>query len=227
MVRSLHANADRASPANTLGSSQFHESTHRARHERMAAPFDDNVPASPPHMSPTLPPQPGINADLIAAIASALGPALSNVPVNAALMPTSRKFFSRVITNTTSKLPIAVIKELRSGFKNYIPLSLCTHKACLNATRSGDAFDTEIGMNDKGEIRMKQKTLTAAKDYSLSTDDFTEICENFTRGMRKYLIFGDDIQPGCQRALDCTDMFQEFFSIIAARPDYTQDWPAY
>ena len=23
------------------------------------------------------------------------------------------------------------------------------------------------------------------------------------------------------------DMFQEFFSVIAARPDYTQDWPVY
>jgi hypothetical protein len=129
--------------------------------------------------------------------------------------------------NTTSKLPVAVIKELKGRFKNYIPLSLCTHKACLNATQSTDAFDTEIGMNDRGKIRLKKKTMIVVRDHYLSTDDFMEIHENFTWGMQKHLILGNDIQPHAAQALDCTDMFREFFSIIAARPDYTQDWPAY
>jgi hypothetical protein len=105
------------------------------------------------------------------------------------------RYFSKVMTNTTSELPVAVIKELKGGFKNYIPLSLCTHKACSNTTRSTDAFDTEIGMNDRGEIRLKQKTMTVAKDHYLSTDDFTEIWENFTHGMQKHLILGDDVEP--------------------------------
>ena len=26
---------------------------------------------------------------------------------------------------------------------------------------------------------------------------------------------------------DCTDMFQKFFSVITARPDFTLDWPSY
>jgi len=38
---------------------------------------------------------------------------------------------------------------------------------------------------------------------------------------------GDDTVPGGDRAIDCADMFQDFFSVIAARPDYTQDWPTY
>jgi hypothetical protein len=137
------------------------------------------------------------------------------------------RYFSRVMTNTTSELPVVVIKELKGRFKNYIPLSLCTHKACSNATRSTDAFDTEIGMNDRGKIRLKQKTMTAARDHYPSTDDFMENHENFTWGMRKHLILGDDVQLCEARALDCMDMFREFFSVIVARPDYTQDWPAY
>jgi hypothetical protein len=145
--------------------------------------------------------------------------------------PTSRapvrRYFSKVITDTTSELPVTVIKELKSGFKNYIPLSLCTHKACTNATQSTDAFDTEIGMNDKGEIRLKQKTLTAAKDHYITTNDLMEIRENLLRGMGKYLILGDDTEPGAPWAIECIDMFREFFSAVAARPDYTQDWPSY
>lgn len=90
-----------------------------------------------------------------------------------------------------------------------------------------DAIDTEIGWNDRGKIRLKQKTMTAAKDHYLSTDNFTEICEDFTCGMQKHLILGDDVEPCMPQALDCMDMFQDFFSVIAARLDYMQDWPVY
>jgi hypothetical protein len=120
-----------------------------------------------------------------------------------------------------------VIKELRNGFKNYIPLALCTHKACSNATRSIDSVDAEIAWTDKGEMRLKQKAMTAAKDHQITTDDFTEIRENFIRGMRKYLIMGNDTEPGGDRAIDCADGFSEFFSTIAARPDYTTDGTSY
>ena len=69
--------------------------------------------------------------------------------------------------------------------------------------------------------------MTAGKDHHISTDDFTEIRENFIRGMYKYLIMGDDTEPGGERAKDCADGFKEFFSTIAARPDYTIDWTSY
>ncbi|KAF8797781.1 hypothetical protein BYT27DRAFT_7218928 [Phlegmacium glaucopus] len=61
----------------------------------------------------------------------------------------------------------------------------------------------------------------------MSTDDFTEIRENFTRGMRKYLVLGDDAEPGGERVMECASMFHEFFSTIASRPDYMQDWQSY
>jgi hypothetical protein len=170
-----------------------------------------------------------ISQELIAAIALAINKN-SPFPINSESdipQPSARKYFSNAITNATSDLPISVIKELRSGFRNYILLALCTHKACLNASHSSDAIDTEIGWNEKGEIRLKQKTMTAGRDHHLTTDDFTEIRENFIRGMCKYLVMGDVVEPGRGRATDCADMFAEFFSIIAARPDYTQDWPSY
>ncbi|KAF8809631.1 hypothetical protein BYT27DRAFT_7241084 [Phlegmacium glaucopus] len=185
----------RASPSNRLPSSQIPSLAQQPM-------YDPAVPHFDPLSSQSLQPHadtrahPAINADLIAAIAAALGSSASFPQASAQLPDPITQFFSRTITNATSELPIAVIKELRGGFKNYIPLSLCTHKACSNATRSTDAFDTEIGMNERGEIRLKQKTLTPAKDHYMSTDDFTEIRENFTRGLRKYLVLGDDIQPG-------------------------------
>jgi hypothetical protein len=69
--------------------------------------------------------------------------------------------------------------------------------------------------------------MTAARDHYLTTDDFTEVRENFVRGMRKYLVMGEDTGPGGVQATDCGDMFAEFFSVIATRPDYTLDWPSY
>ena len=167
-----------------------------------------------------------LTPELIAAIAAALGVG-SACHQSVDAQPPTRKYFLQAITNATCDLPIAVIKELKGGFKNYIPLALCTHRACTNATRSTDGIDTEIGWNDRGEIRLKQKAMTAAKDHYITTDDFTEIRENFVRGMRRYLIMGEDIAIGGSRATDCADMFAEFFSVIAARPDYTQDWPSY
>jgi len=98
--------------------------------------------------------------------------------------------------NTTSDLLLSVIKELKSSFKNYIPLALCSHKACLHVMRTTVAVDTEIGWNDKGEIRLKQKAITAAKDHYMTTDDFTEICENFVCGLHRYLIMSDDLVAG-------------------------------
>ncbi|KAF8814324.1 hypothetical protein BYT27DRAFT_7036661, partial [Phlegmacium glaucopus] len=211
------------SPANTITSSHLRElACHQLSHWEVAPEPPFNSASSRPLGS-----HPAISPDLLAAIASALGSTASPYVPNPESSQPVRKFFSRTITNTTSELPIAVIKELRSGFKSYIPLALCTHKACSNATRSSDAFDTEIGMNERGEIRLKQKTLTASKDYTISTNDFTEIRENFTRGLKKYLIFGEDVEPGGERALACAGMFSDFFSIIASRPDYTQDWPSY
>jgi hypothetical protein len=86
-----------------------------------------------------------------------------------------------------------VIKELKNGFKYYIPLALCPHKVCMITARSINTHDdTRIEMNDKGEIRLKQKTLTAARNYWLSTADFTGICENFIHRMQKYLVMGND-----------------------------------
>src|ERR1700678_4099051 len=100
---------------------------------------------------------------------------------------------------------------------------MCMHRACLNATRYMDPLDAEIGWSDKGEMRLKQKAMTAAKDYHLTTDDFTEACENFIRGMRRHLIMADldgEVGSGEVQASECADMFAEFFSTIAARPDY-------
>lgn len=89
--------------------------------------------------------------------------------------PPKQIFFSHAITSAISDLPISVIKELRNGFKNYIPLALCTHKACSNMTCSTDSVDTEIAWMDKGEMRLKQKAMMAGKDHYITTDDFTKI----------------------------------------------------
>jgi len=62
--------------------------------------------------------------------------------------------------------------------------------------RTTVAVDTKIGWNDKGEIRLKQKAMTAAKDHYMTTDDFMEIRENFVRGLHRYLIMSDDLVAG-------------------------------
>lgn len=52
--------------------------------------------------------------------------------------------FFIAITNVISDLPLSIIEELKAGSKNYIPLVLCTHKACLNSTWSVDTFNAKI-----------------------------------------------------------------------------------
>lgn len=173
---------------------------------------------------------PMLHAEILAALSSALGlggtTRMMQMTSSGAPQP-ARKYFSQAITNAMSELLITVIKELKGGFKNYIPLALCTHKACANVTRATETLDMEVGFNEKGEMRLKQRYFSAVRDHYLTTDSFTEIRENFIWGMRKYLVLGDDSEPGGGMASDCADMFQEFFSVIAARPDFTLDWPSY
>jgi hypothetical protein len=69
-------------------------------------------------------PQTELSPKLIAAIARAMG---QHGPTLATSVLPARRYFSKMITNATSELPMSVIKELKSGFKNYIPLALCTH----------------------------------------------------------------------------------------------------
>ena len=128
-------------------------------------------------LSPQVPhaPQFELSPDILAAIAQALRQGAPATTFAQAVQSSSRKYFSHAITNATSELPMSVIKELRAGFKNYIPLTLCTHKACRYATRSTDPIDTEIGWTEKGEMRLKQRSMNAAKDYNLSTNDFTRL----------------------------------------------------
>ena len=136
-------------------------------------------------------------------------------------------YFSCVILDLMSELPLSVIKKLKSSFRNYIPLSFCMHQACLNATCSTDMFNTKIGMNERGEIRLKQKTMSSAKDQFMTCIDLTEICENFVCGMVKYLVLDGDSKPGTPRALACASMFHAIFSTITARLDFTLDWTSY
>ena len=122
---------------------------------------------------------PVVNAELVAVIIATLGVG-GAIPATGSSTPLQQgEYFSTTITNAMGDLPITVIKELKGGFKNYILLPLCMHKACSNATRATDLLDMEIGLNDKGEIKLKQKMLTVVKDHYLTTDDFTEIWENF------------------------------------------------
>jgi hypothetical protein len=65
------------------------------------------------------------------------------------------------------KIPIFIIKELKRGFKNYIPLALCTHKACQNATRFSDHVDTEIRWTEKGKMRLKQKSMNVSRTLGI------------------------------------------------------------
>lgn len=138
----------------------------------------------------------------------------------------ARHLFSKKITSTSNDLPTEVIKELRAGFKQYIPLSLTTHAACVRATRSGDTFDTEVNFNEQG-ILLRRKSFSPAKDQYLSMHDFTEVRENFVRGMRRHLILGDDTLPGGIVAQQCASMFEEFFQACMRQSDFSEDWPSY
>jgi len=134
--------------------------------------------------------------EVIMAIVAAIGLSGANpTQPEKAQLPT-RKYFFHAIRNATSDLPIPVIKELKARFKNYIPLALCTHKACLNTMCSTDTIDTKIAWNDKGEMRLKQKAMMAGKDYHLTTNDSMEIHENCIHRMCKYLIMGEDVESG-------------------------------
>jgi hypothetical protein len=159
------------------------------------------------------------------AIASALTP---NLPSSNAVAISSSKLFSQVITDSLNELPPHIIKALKDGLKTYIPLASCTHKSCRTASRTVDTFDnSELSVTDKGEFKVKHKSMNPARDHHITTDEFSQIRENFVRGVRKHLILAGETETGSASANACADMFAAFFSNIASRPDWTEDWSLY
>jgi hypothetical protein len=171
-------------------------------------------------------------AVIAAAAAAAMNrtPAGNTVPASeapAVSKITQDQLFSITISDTVYELPPNVVKALEGGLKTYVPLSFCTHKACRTASRTVDAFDSEISLNDKGEFKLKQKSMNPAQDIHLTTDEFSQARENLVSGMRKHLKLGDETESGSESAHACADMFAKFFACIAARPDWTEDWSTY
>jgi hypothetical protein len=135
--------------------------------------------------------------------------------------------FTRAIADSSNELAPNIIKLLEAGFKTYIPLSSCTHKACRLASRSAEAFDSEISMNEKGEIKLKHKAMNAALDHQMTTDNFSQVRENLIPAIRKHLILAGETAKGAPSAIACAEMFVAFFMSIATRPDWTEDWMVY
>jgi hypothetical protein len=217
----------------------------------------DNYEHSTSHVVQNAPNDNGLHAFLSKAIASALAKQASTDPnllaseltkalgagtsngaikkslASTAIIPTTvgktdqANLFTRAITTTSNELAPNMIKLLEAGFKTYIPLSSCTHKACRLASRSVEAFDSEISMNEKGEIKLKHKALNAALDHQMTTDDFSQVRENLIPAIRKHLILAGETAKGAPSAIACAEMFATFFTNIATRPDWTEDWMVY
>jgi hypothetical protein len=139
----------------------------------------------------------------------------------------SVKRFSQAITDSTSELPPHIIKALEGGFKTYIPLASCTHAACRTASRTVESYENEISLTEKGEVKVKHKSMNPARDHLLTTDEFSQVRENFVRGVKKHLILSDASVKDATSAHECADMFAHFFLAIVERPDWTEDWPDY
>jgi hypothetical protein len=91
-----------------------------------------------------------------------------------------------------------------------------------------DSFDnSELSVTDKGEFKVKHKSMNPARDHHITTDEFSQIRENYVHGIRKHLILAGETEAGSASAHACADMFTAFFSNIASRPDWTEDWSLY
>jgi hypothetical protein len=104
--------------------------------------------------------------------------------------------FTQKIADLSNELAPNIIKLLEAGFKTYIPLSSCTHKSCQLASRSAEAFDSEISMNEKGEIKLKHKAMNVAHDHQMSTNDFLQVRENLIPAIHKHLILAGKTAKG-------------------------------
>jgi hypothetical protein len=158
-------------------------------------------------------------------VASALSP---NIPPSNAVTISTTKLFSQVIMDSMNELLPHIIKALKDGLKTYVPLVACTHKSCRTASHTVDSFDnSELSVTDKGEFKVKHKSMNPAHDHLITTDDFSQIRENYVCGICKHLILAGETETGSASENACTDMFAEFFSNITSRPDWMEDWSLY
>ncbi|KAF8074780.1 hypothetical protein FPV67DRAFT_1409295 [Lyophyllum atratum] len=117
-------------------------------------------------------------------------------------------------------IPIKVVKILRAGFREYIPLDSLTDAACTRAATEPVQPDTGFSIGATGDLRLRTSHLDAKNESRISLIDWCQAGATLVRAMRAHLLAaGDDIHGG-PNAKIITATFERHFEILRLRRDF-------
>jgi hypothetical protein len=125
-------------------------------------------------------------------------------------------------------VPPSVIRILKAGWGEHIPLSALTNHACRTATLSVTRReDTALTIAGDGRLLSKASSIDSSKENTIDIIDWIEAARRFVNAIAKYLHARGDPGPGGPNAAAIAQLFNKHFSSIQARVDFVSNFAAY
>lgn len=118
--------------------------------------------------------------------------------------------------------PPLVVRKLKAGWKEHIPLSACTNTACLRASKTSEGEDETLLIDGGGRVKMVGSKLAGAdREPSMTSQEFIEAYPRFIRLIRTH--FPGPTRHALARAyevhyrslMDRVDFWSDFEVIMA------------
>jgi hypothetical protein len=126
-------------------------------------------------------------------------------------------------------VPMKIIHALEQGMPQFIPLSLLTSQACLDANLSAtmDKSARQPLQLEGGTITVKAATFDASKERKLMALEWVEASNRYVDLLRTHLWARGDSAPGGPATRDIADERDAHFRHIQREPKFAARFPVY
>lgn len=125
-------------------------------------------------------------------------------------------------------IPVKIIRILRSGWMDHIPLDAITNDACrLAASQASRNSDHGLTMNADGRIISKATLLDTSKEDKITISDWYQASRNLVYAIRQFLLAGGDDKPGGPNAKAISAVFGKHFVTLQMRADFEASFATY
>ncbi|KAF8063170.1 hypothetical protein FPV67DRAFT_231361 [Lyophyllum atratum] len=117
-------------------------------------------------------------------------------------------------------IPAKVVKILRAGYREYIPLDSLTDAACTRAATEPVQPDTGFSIGAAGDLRLRTSHLDAKNEVHISLIDWCQAAPTLIRAMRQHFLAAGDDDYGGPNAKIIAMGFERHFELLRLRRDF-------
>ncbi|KAF5373349.1 hypothetical protein D9615_007467 [Tricholomella constricta] len=124
--------------------------------------------------------------------------------------------------------PDRVVRILRGGWQEYIPLDALTNEACRSASFAPQRQDdASIALNAGGRLQLRSSALDCSRELKIPILGWMQATRNFVDAIKYHYHCPTDHRPGGVGARRIASAFKGHYRIILRRPDFESNFLTY